>query len=82
MKNRYALGLTVVVLAMALSAVPASAALLLHETFDYANDSGLALQVDVGAAGTWWGNSFANVPPGSVVADFHNTADWMKTTVL
>jgi aryl-alcohol dehydrogenase-like predicted oxidoreductase len=22
------------------------------------------------------------VPPGSVVADFHNTADWMKTTVL
>ena len=22
------------------------------------------------------------VPPGSVVADFHNTAGWMKTTVL
>ena len=24
----------------------------------------------------------ALVPPGSVVADFHNTADWMKMTVL
>jgi len=21
------------------------------------------------------------VPPGSVVSDFHNTADWMKTVV-
>ena len=24
----------------------------------------------------------ALVPPGSAVADFHNTADWMKMTVL
>ncbi len=67
MKKRDILGLIVAVLAMALCPVPASATLLLHETFDYANDSGLALQVDVGATGTWFGNSFENTPAGSVV---------------
>ncbi len=40
----------------------AEATLLLHETFDYTNDSGLATQTDVAAAGAWFGNSFERAP--------------------
>lgn len=53
--------------AVGLFAPNASAELLLHETFDYANASKLSTQVDVAAPGTWWGESFNQTPCCNVV---------------
>ena len=67
MKKGYVFGLTVAVLAIALCAVPASATLLLHETFDQADATGLSTQVDVAAAGTWFGTTFDDAPSSCTV---------------